>query len=117
MITTILSVKYKGQEILRLELRPYEDTKEYPYMKEVFVTKKPKDKIQLQFIREFIAFVTNQYGNILCGGYELFDKGKLGYSTQEDWEAALNKLPEDFVLEVINRDPAVEPPLPPGAIP
>lgn len=117
MVTTILSVKYKSEEVLRLELRPCDATKKYPYVKEVFVTKKPKDKIQLQFIRDFIAFTTNQYGNILCGDHKPFDKGNLGYSTQEDWEAALSRLPESFVLEVINRDPAKEPPLPPGAIP
>lgn len=117
MITTTLSVKHKNQQVLVLELRPCELTKQYPYIKEVFVTKKPTDKEQLGFITQFVAFVTNQYGIPLCGGYEPFNKGNLGYAPQQDWEFALSKLPDDWQLEVINPDPAQEPPLPPGAIP
>lgn len=118
MITTTLSVKYKNQEALKLEFRPCKLTEEYPYVKEVFITKKPADQEQLEFIAQFMALVTNQYGIPLCGGdYEPFNRGNLGYALQKDWEFALSKLPEDWQLEVINSDPAQEPPLPPGAIP
>jgi hypothetical protein len=112
LITTKIDLMYKEERMLSIELRPCEETNRYPYIKDVFITYKTTNKNNLNFLRNFIRFSHGMHGITLVKSESAFDEGNLGYSTQDEMELVLNRLPEGWNYIVSNPDSDKEPFIP-----